>query len=135
MLCLCCRLCTFSDSTCFRCNRRNQSPESCFHKDSESHTCKRKGHISLQCPKKKFSKFPAKDKSSSRKLSKARKRKKDSRIRLVGTESGSESEGSSSSHDENSGNEWPMFSVRNSSKGKSDEILIPLIMSIMFALN
>lgn len=34
---------------CFRCGRRNHLPENCFHKDSECHTCKRKGHISPQC--------------------------------------------------------------------------------------
>lgn len=49
---------------------------------------------------------------------------------MLGTGSGSGSEASDSSHPENSGDayhrEWPMFSVRNSSKKKSDEILISL---------
>lgn len=53
---------------------------------------------------------------SHRKLSKARE-KKDSRIKRLGTESGSESEASNSSHYESSGDEyhrdWPMFSVSN----------------------
>ena len=62
------------------------------------------------------------------KTKQSKKKKKDSRIRLVGPESGFESEGSNFSHDENSG-DWPMFSVRNSSKRKSDEILIPLMIN------
>ena len=53
---------------------------------------------------------------SHRKLSKARE-KKDSRIKRLGTESGSESEASNSSHYESSGDEyhrdWPMFSLIN----------------------
>ena len=49
---------------------------------------------------------------------------------MLGTGSGSGSEASESSPTENSGDayhrEWPMFSVRNSSKQKLDEILIPI---------
>lgn len=60
----------------------------CGHKDSECHTCKQKGQISPQCPQPEVN-------PSNRKLSRERKRKKHSRIKLLGTESGSESEASS----------------------------------------
>ena len=81
-------------------------PENCFHKDSECHTCKRKGHISPQCPQKKSAKSPAKGKPKQPKAKQGKKKKKDSKIRLLGTGSGSEREASSSSHYESSGDEY-----------------------------
>lgn len=89
---------------CFRCDRRNNLPENCFHKDSECHTCKRKGHSSSQCPRKNSVKSPAKGKPKQPKTKQGKK--KNLKIKLLGTESGSESEASSSSYYENSGDEY-----------------------------
>ena len=69
----------------FRCGRGNHLPENCFHQDSECHTCKRKGHISPQCPQKKSAKSPAKGKPKQPKTKQGKKKKKDSRIQLLGT--------------------------------------------------
>ena len=35
---------------CFRCDKLNNSPDKCFHKLSECHTCKRKGHTGPKSP-------------------------------------------------------------------------------------
>ena len=59
---------------CFRCRRRNHLPENCFHKDSECHMCKRKGHISPQRPQK-SAKSPAKGKPKQPKKKKKRQEK------------------------------------------------------------
>ena len=67
---------------CFRYRRRNHLPENCFDKDSECHTCKRKGHIS---PQKKSGKSPAKGKPKQPKTKQGKEKKKDSRIKLLGT--------------------------------------------------
>lgn len=70
---------------CCRCRRRNHLPENCFHKDSECHTCKRKSHISPQRPQKKSGKSPAKGKPKQPKTKQGKEKKKDSRIKLLGT--------------------------------------------------
>ena len=43
---------------CFRCGKHNHSPDKCFHKLSECHTCKGKAHISPKCPQKIPGKLP-----------------------------------------------------------------------------
>ena len=37
---------------CFKSGKQNSSPDKCFHKNSECHICKKKGHISPKCPEK-----------------------------------------------------------------------------------
>ncbi|KAK2547270.1 hypothetical protein P5673_032858 [Acropora cervicornis] len=81
---------------CFRCGKHNHSPDKCFHKLSECHIFKRKGHISPKCPQKISSKPPAssKPKQAEAKQNKSfKKKKKSSRIKFVdtqGSSSGSE---------------------------------------------
>ena len=47
---------------CFRCGKHNDCPDKCFHKHSECHTCKRKGHKGPKCPQKISGKPPASSK-------------------------------------------------------------------------
>ena len=108
---------------CFRCGLRNHHPDKCFHKESECHTCKKMGHISPKCPQRSSAKSSASNKPKPAK-------KKNSRIKFVDTrDSSSESEvpvyEDVDSRDETH-SEWPMFAIRNSSKGKADEIMVPL---------
>ena len=139
---------------CFRCGKHNHSPDKRFHKLSECHICKRKGHISPKCPQKISSKPPAssKLKQAVAKQNKSfKKKKKSSRIKFVdtqGSSSGSEipedesnlrikfvgTQASSSEsevpEDEDFSlrdefpSEWPMFAISSPSRRKADEILV-----------
>ena len=35
---------------CFRCGKRNHTPDNCFHLKSRSHRCQKTGHIATKCP-------------------------------------------------------------------------------------
>ena len=114
---------------CFRCGKKNHSPDKCFHKNSECHICKKKGHISPKCPEKgkgatskedsTKSAIQNKPKSKKSKDAKFKKKKRNSKIKFVDTQEEVSSDTEvSSDKEENSHSDWPMFTASSSRLNK-----------------
>ena len=93
---------------CFRCGKQNHSPDKYFHKNSECHICKKKGHISPKShdkgkgatSKEDSTKSAIQNKSKSKKKSKDakfKKKKRTSKIKFVDTREEVSSDGEVSS--------------------------------------
>ena len=95
------------------------SPDKCFHKLSECHTCKRKGQPASSQPKQ----------AEANQNKSLKKEKKSSRIKFVDTQaSSSESEvpeDEDFSLRDEFPSEQPMFAISSPSKIKADKLLVP----------